>query len=165
MRNTKNQHTYEAPSYLLSESPLYPGIWCSSEDPYTFWAKDENGYYKLTQYFNKPTQKWNVKQGYWRVRYNKKLYMAHVIIASTFVPGYKPGLVVDHIDNDSTNNDPSNLQWVTRKENSKKFWSTDMSPDERKKMTDKLVAGTKAGHAAGHYDAHIKALAEARRKK
>lgn len=165
MRNTKNQRKYEVPSYSLYESPLYPGIWCASEDPYTFWANDGVGYYKLTQYFNKATEKWKVKQGYWRVHYNKKIYYAHIIIASIFVPGYKPGYVVDHIDGNSMNNDPKNLQWITRSENLKKYWNVDISPDERKKHVDKFVAGIKSGHAAGHYDAHIQALANARRKK
>lgn len=37
----------------------------------------------------------------------------HRVIAETIVPGYQPGLVVDHIDGNKTNNHISNLRWVT----------------------------------------------------
>lgn len=37
----------------------------------------------------------------------------HRVIAETLVPGYKPGLVVDHIDGNKINNNVSNLRWVT----------------------------------------------------
>jgi len=41
-------------------------------------------------------------------------------IAKEFVDGYFEGAVVDHIDRDPTNNNPSNLQWITQSENIKR---------------------------------------------
>ena len=43
----------------------------------------------------------------------------HRAVASMFVPGYEPGLEIDHIDDDYLNNEASNLRWVTRQENMK----------------------------------------------
>ena len=41
----------------------------------------------------------------------------HRIIARAFHNCDESGLVVDHIDRNKTNNKPSNLRWVTHKEN------------------------------------------------
>ena len=46
----------------------------------------------------------------------KKRYV-HRVIAKTFLPNPEPGLVVDHIDRNTKNNNISNLRWVTRSEN------------------------------------------------
>jgi hypothetical protein len=46
-----------------------------------------------------------------------KCYRIHKLVASHFVPGYQPGMVVNHIDEDKTNNVASNLEWVTVKQN------------------------------------------------
>ena len=56
----------------------------------TYWAFDRNG--------------------------NKRIYL-HRVIAYLFVAGYDKTLVVDHIDNNSFNNLPSNLQYITGREN------------------------------------------------
>lgn len=37
-----------------------------------------------------------------------------------FVPGYKEGLYIDHIDFDASNCHPSNLQWVTQSINTQR---------------------------------------------
>lgn len=41
----------------------------------------------------------------------------HRLVALAFVPGYKDGLQVDHIDRNKKNNHYTNLRWVTPKEN------------------------------------------------
>lgn len=41
----------------------------------------------------------------------------HQLVARAFVPGYKPGLVVNHKDENPANPLPDNLEWVTTKEN------------------------------------------------
>ena len=41
----------------------------------------------------------------------------HRIVAELFVPGYFGGAVVNHIDEDKTNNNYSNLEWVSREYN------------------------------------------------
>lgn len=40
----------------------------------------------------------------------------HQVVASAFVDGKKPGLIVSHIDRDKTNYFPENLKWMTRQE-------------------------------------------------
>lgn len=41
----------------------------------------------------------------------------HVLVALAFVPGFAPGLEVNHIDGVKSNNHFDNLEWVTRSEN------------------------------------------------
>lgn len=47
----------------------------------------------------------------------KTSHRLHRLVALHFVDGYKPGLNVNHIDGDRTNNSASNLEWVSHKEN------------------------------------------------
>ena len=47
----------------------------------------------------------------------RKHHLIHKLIADHFVPGYQEGYVVNHIDEDKTNNVWTNLEWVTIKQN------------------------------------------------
>lgn len=56
--------------------------------------------------------------GYFQVQLsNRKKANVHRLIADAFVAGYMPGLVVNHIDGDKTNNRAGNLEWVSHSEN------------------------------------------------
>lgn len=46
-----------------------------------------------------------------------KTVMVHRLVAMAFCPGYKDGLQVNHKDGDKTNNNYTNLEWVTRYDN------------------------------------------------
>ena len=48
----------------------------------------------------------------------------HRLIAMCFVPGYMPGLTVNHINGIKTDNRPENLEWVTLAQNTKHEWET-----------------------------------------
>lgn len=48
----------------------------------------------------------------------------HRLIASTFIPVHDDSLVVDHLDGDKTNNNVSNLEWVTGRENSLRAYNS-----------------------------------------
>jgi hypothetical protein len=56
---------------------------------------------------------------YGNVYVDKKtsLLYLHRAIALVHVPGYFDGAWVDHVDDNPYNNDPSNLKWVTPREN------------------------------------------------
>lgn len=56
-----------------------------------------------------------------------KKYLVHRLIALTFVDNPNNYNIVDHIDNDTTNNAASNLQWCTQAFNVQKSYAT-MSP-------------------------------------
>lgn len=64
------------------------------------------------------------KRGYYRIGLtkNKKQikFSAHRLVVLSFIGEIKKGLVVDHIDNDKLNNNLSNLQIITHRENSSK---------------------------------------------
>ena len=61
------------------------------------------------------------KNGYLKVNlYNngtRKTHRVHQLVAHAFVPGYQPGMVVNHIDEDKSNNVWTNLEWVSPKDN------------------------------------------------
>ena len=70
------------------------------------------------------TLKQQITRGYYQVRLCKngeqKFYRVHRLVAKAFVSGYKDGYVVNHIDENKTNNHYTNLEWVTYRENSMK---------------------------------------------
>jgi NUMOD4 motif/HNH endonuclease len=47
----------------------------------------------------------------------QKNYSIARTVAFAFIPGYAPGLQVNHIDSNRTNDTPENLEWVTAREN------------------------------------------------
>ena len=51
---------------------------------------------------------------------NCKRVRIHKIVALAFVDGYEPGLTVDHINGDKTDNRVENLQWLSNADNVKK---------------------------------------------
>ena len=55
-------------------------------------------------------------EGYYYVCLNRKNYRVHWLYYNTFI-GDSSGMLIDHIDRNKLNNDPSNLRLVTPKEN------------------------------------------------
>ena len=66
----------------------------------------------------------------------------HRLIAFEFVPGYKTGYHVNHIDGVKWHNNPENLEWVPIEENLRHARRTGLSPDMRgeKNPMNKLSA-------------------------
>ena len=56
-------------------------------------------------------------RGYYHVGLNYKCYSMHRLVAETFLDNPNNLKFVDHIDRDKSNNDLSNLRWVTAQEN------------------------------------------------
>lgn len=50
-------------------------------------------------------------------QHKRQRLLVHRIVALTFLPTVNKSLFVDHIDGNPSNNNASNLQWVTPKEN------------------------------------------------
>lgn len=59
----------------------------------------------------------------YRSRKRQRL-LVHRLVARAFVPGYKPGLTVNHINGDKTDNQSENLEWVTLSRNTALQWQT-----------------------------------------
>lgn len=51
-------------------------------------------------------------------------YRVHRLVGTIFVDGHFEGASIDHLDGDKTNNVPSNLEWVTLSENTKRQWES-----------------------------------------
>ena len=135
--------------------------YCPSKDLYAtpsglFIGNDINGLYIITPYLNKYK---GVQYGYYKFHYKNKVYRVHDVLGRLFVPGYKPGLCVDHINNDSTDNRIENLQWITRGANAEKWWNS-LSDEKFAEYKEKYSNGLKKAHADGKYKKHLKELHE-----
>lgn len=133
--------------------------YCPTKDLYAtpdgvFIGNDINGLYIIKPYLNKYK---GVKYGYYKFHYKGKVYRVHDILGKLFIPGYKPGLCIDHINNDSTDNRIENLQWITRGANTEKWWDN-LSDEEFDKYKKRYSDGLKRAHAEGRYKKHLKSL-------
>lgn len=66
--------------------------------------------------------------GYYRVCFRRKKFFVHRLVAEVFVEGIFDGAIVNHKDCDKTNNTADNLEWVTRKYNSKHAYDNGHQP-------------------------------------
>ena len=69
----------------------------------------------------KPKAQYKTRSGYmYATLYSKKKKWqggVHILVAKEFVPGYQPGLEVNHKDLNKLNNRYDNLEWVTHQKN------------------------------------------------
>lgn len=92
-----------------------------------------NGNYQVSNLGNvrsKSRGKWVIMKptcagkGYSYINIGEKNLTVHRLVASAFIPNPEGKLYVDHINNIKTDNRVENLQWVTPKENSEKYFAS-----------------------------------------
>ncbi len=126
-------------------SPLYPHLFlCEDGGVYAHGVK------RLTQHAHK---------GYLRLRYKRRMYYVHRVVASIHCSGYAPGLVVDHINGIKTDNNPNNLQWVSESENHRLAWASGLLDNRdiageshgRARLTEANIMCIRTRYAAGEF--------------
>lgn len=66
-------------------------------------------------------------------RKSKRVIKVHKAVAETFLLGWEPGLVVNHIDGNKRNNNVENLEWCTPSQNTIHAYRTGLMPENMNK--------------------------------
>ena len=71
----------------------------------------------------------------------RKYYAVHRLVAQAFIENTNNYTQVDHLDGNKLNNNVSNLEWVTPKENTNRAWKLGLSKytNERKEKLRKIA--------------------------
>lgn len=75
------------------------------------------------------------KGGYFQVKFNKKKYYIHRLVALAFIPNPENKPTVNHISGDHFDNSVDNLEWASHSEQEKHAWDNGI-----KKVSDKQRA-------------------------
>ena len=91
---------------------------------------------------NKILKQFTTKCGYKSVELNlngkAKKFLIHRLVAETFITNSNNKPHVNHKDGNKSNNDVSNLEWVTRSENMHHAYDNNLAPKGEKNVASKL---------------------------
>lgn len=76
---------------------------------------------------------------------NRNFQHVHRLVAKAFIPNLEGKEQVNHIDGNMKNNDVSNLEWVTRKENGTHAAKTGLYRTGEKHQNSRIVLNTQTG--------------------
>lgn len=80
----------------------------------------------------------DIIKGYLRVELTKnkkiKKFLVHRLVAQAFIPNPENKPYVNHIDGNKENNNVSNLEWCTQRENINHAWETGLNEKQREKL-------------------------------
>lgn len=103
--------------------------------------------------------------GYYRVNINRRVVHVHALVARAFLGEQpSPGMTVNHIDLDKTNNRADNLEWVSSADNVRHAWANGAYSNARAVRcidTGEVFATSKEaaesrGRARGNLCTHLK---------
>lgn len=81
------------------------------------------------KYQQRPCGKYDARVCLWKGG-KEKTYLVARLVAMTWCEGYEPGLTVNHIDGNPSNNRCENLEWTTRGDNIRKGFETGLFPQK-----------------------------------
>ena len=105
---------------IWKDIPMYEGIYkASSKGNIKSVDRIVNNRFYNGVVLSQKTNKYGYKSVCLCNGYTQKTRLVHQLIASTFLDykGYTVLTVIDHVDNDKSNNDVSNLQIITHRDN------------------------------------------------
>jgi len=94
---------------IIKEHPVLKGLLVRSDG--AVFIPNTKGHYEHW------TKGCDNGHGYLQIGYKRKLYLVHRLVAETFIINIENKKEVDHIDRNKTNNNVSNLRWVSHIEN------------------------------------------------
>lgn len=99
---------------------------------------------------NKHTiRKWSIKKGYQvyglMLHGKVKWFLAHRLVALTYIPNQNNHYAVNHIDGNKLNNHVSNLEWVNRLQNAQHAASTGLYKTKGNHGRARMVLNTQTG--------------------
>lgn len=99
---------------LVFGSTVKSGVFVVTADGGVFTVKNRQW---------KPVKLYKSNKGYLRFSYCGKWYSVHRVVYELFIGKIPQGLVIDHKDENKTNNAVTNLQVLTVGDNIRKHWS------------------------------------------
>lgn len=104
--------------YLILEPNLYDEVWLEFPENTNYLVSDKGRIRNKAN--NKLVKPWYSASDYYYVELGGKPYLAHRVVALTWVPNNDPSKIeVNHVNGVKDDFRPSQLEWVTPSENSK----------------------------------------------